>query len=349
MKAIALWILSALLQLVLIAGASAQEAIPQEAQDHVTKAISVIENAKQPSDYGEAVKAFEAAIRIVPNWPDVHYNLARVLAEMNKPVRSVKEYRRYLELSPDAKDKEKVDDAIQRLQEMKAIQRKIGMGWLSFGEMPDGIYVLHVLPGSTVQIASISSVRGPPVGKASLQRGDKITAVNGKPVGGVPLVDFFKILDEGLGAPTSDLMRLGARGGGKLNPREWVTFSMIRGGTELQLTVRKNVFLVKSYEIEDDEFDGEVLQSSAPVFVTFWVNWCPPCQKTTPIVEELSQKYGDKVRFVTISTDENRIHAGKLGVKGIPTMILFRDGKPVERLMGMQSREKIEELIKMGL
>jgi thioredoxin 1 len=336
MKPFALWPLSILLPLVLIAGASAQGAIPQEAQDQVKKAVSVIESAKQPSDYAEAVKAFEAAIRVAPNWPDVHYNLARVLAEINKPVRAVKEYRRYLELSPNAEDKGKIDGAIKGLQEMKATQKKIGMSWISFGEMPDGIYVLHVFPGS-------------PVEKGSLQRGDKITAVNGKPVGGVSLVDFFRILEEGLSAQTSATMRMSARGGTPIDPRDWVAFSMIRAGKELWLTVRKNVFSAKSYEIEDDEFEGEVLQSSAPIFVTFWAKWCPPCQKTTPIVEGLSQKYGDKVRFVTINMEENRAYADKLEVKGIPTMILFRDGKPLERLMGMQSTEKIEGLIKMGL
>lgn len=336
MKRFAWWSLLNLLPLVLAAGVCAQAAIPQEAQDQAAKAVAVIQNAKQPSDYAEAVKAFDAAIRSAPDWPDVHYNLARVLTETNKPVRAIKEYRRYLELSPNAGDRGKVEETIGRLQKMKAAQRKIGMAWISFGEMPDGIYILHVFPGS-------------PVEKGSLRRGDKITAVNGKPVGGISLADFFAILEEGLSAQTPATMRLSARGGAKLDPRDWVAFSLIRGREEVSLTVRKSAFVSKSYEIEDEEFPGEVLQASAPVFVTFWAKWCPPCQQTTPVIEGLSQKYGDKVRFVMISVEDNRATAETLGVKGIPTMILFRDGKPVERLVGLQPAEKIEGLVRMGL
>jgi len=98
-------------------------------------------------------------------------------------------------------------------------------------------------------------------------------------------------------------------------------------------------------EVEDNSFDTEVLQSDKPVLVDFWAPWCGPCKAIGPVVEELSETFGDKVKFAKCNVDNNPVTPGKYGIKAIPTLIFFKDGDVVEQITGMVAKSKLEDAL----
>ncbi len=98
-------------------------------------------------------------------------------------------------------------------------------------------------------------------------------------------------------------------------------------------------------EIEDNSFDTEVLQSDKPVLVDFWAPWCGPCKAIGPMVEELSETFGDKVKFAKCNVDNNPVTPSKYGIKAIPTLIFFKDGNVVEQITGMVAKSKLEDAL----
>ncbi|HLD21616.1 MAG TPA: thioredoxin [Patescibacteria group bacterium] len=104
-------------------------------------------------------------------------------------------------------------------------------------------------------------------------------------------------------------------------------------------------------EITDAQFEQEVLKSSIPVLVDFWAPWCGPCRILGPIVEELvAENAGKPIKIAKMNIDENTTAASQYNVMSIPTMMFFKDGKPVEQLVGVQDKTtlqaKIDELTK---
>jgi thioredoxin 1 len=99
-------------------------------------------------------------------------------------------------------------------------------------------------------------------------------------------------------------------------------------------------------EINNENFDKEVLNSTIPVIADFWAPWCGPCQRLAPILEEVAKKYSTQIKFVKINTDENPELASKFSITGIPTLIFFKDGKEVKRSVGVISQKDLEGKIK---
>jgi len=99
-------------------------------------------------------------------------------------------------------------------------------------------------------------------------------------------------------------------------------------------------------QVSDGEFQDEVLQSGVPVLVDFWAPWCGPCLMVGPIVEELAKEYADKVKFCKMNVDDNPMTPGDLGIHAIPTLILFKDGREADRIVGAVPRARLEEAIK---
>jgi thioredoxin 1 len=99
-------------------------------------------------------------------------------------------------------------------------------------------------------------------------------------------------------------------------------------------------------ELEDDQFEAKVLKSEKPVMVDFWAPWCGPCKAITPTVETLAAVYGDKITFAKLNVDDNPLTPSKFGIQAIPTLIFFKNGSPVEQIVGMVAKEKLEESIK---
>ena len=98
-------------------------------------------------------------------------------------------------------------------------------------------------------------------------------------------------------------------------------------------------------EIDDGNFESEVLQSELPVLVDFWAPWCGPCKAIGPILDDLAKTYGDKVKFTKCNVDDNPVTPGKFGIKAIPTLIFFKDGEVSDQITGMVAKSKLEEAL----
>jgi thioredoxin 1 len=98
-------------------------------------------------------------------------------------------------------------------------------------------------------------------------------------------------------------------------------------------------------DVTDSSFEKEVLGSDKPVLVDFWAEWCAPCRMLAPTVLAVAEHYGENASVVKLNVDDNPSTAQRYGIKGIPTLILFRDGKEVERVVGATSKESISRMV----
>lgn len=103
---------------------------------------------------------------------------------------------------------------------------------------------------------------------------------------------------------------------------------------------------MSAVHFSDGDFEEKVVKSKLPVLVDFFAEWCGPCKMAAPVVDELAGEYKDKVVVGKIDVDQNQAAAGKYGVMSIPTMIMFKDGKEVDRKTGFAGKAGYEEMIK---
>ena len=105
----------------------------------------------------------------------------------------------------------------------------------------------------------------------------------------------------------------------------------------------------KITHVSDDSFESDVLKASGPVLVDFWAPWCGPCKQIAPILDEIAEEMSDKITIAKINIDDNPNTPGKYGVRGIPTLMLFRDGNVQGTKVGAISKGKLVEMIEEHL
>jgi thioredoxin 1 len=101
----------------------------------------------------------------------------------------------------------------------------------------------------------------------------------------------------------------------------------------------------KLAEVGDQNFEAEVLKSPVPVLVDFWAAWCAPCLMIAPVVEAIAEKYDGKAKFFRLNVDENTNIAVKYNIRGIPTLLLFKDGAVQEQIVGNTNKGTISKMI----
>ncbi len=97
--------------------------------------------------------------------------------------------------------------------------------------------------------------------------------------------------------------------------------------------------------VSDDSFDSDVINSSTPVLVDYWAEWCDPCKQIAPALEEISGEMGERVTIAKLNIDDNPVTPTKFGVRGIPTLMLFKDGQVAATKVGALPKGKLQEWI----
>ena len=99
----------------------------------------------------------------------------------------------------------------------------------------------------------------------------------------------------------------------------------------------------KPLQVSDAQFDSEVLKSDVPVLVDFWAPWCGPCRMIAPVLEEIADDYEGKVVIAKVNTEQDQENALRYGVQGIPTMVLFKDGVEIDRVVGALPKASLQQ------
>ena len=98
-------------------------------------------------------------------------------------------------------------------------------------------------------------------------------------------------------------------------------------------------------KVDQNSFQKVVLESQKPVLVDFWAPWCGPCRAVAPVVDELAKEYKDKVEFAKLNVDEAPFIASKYSIMSIPTIMIFKDGKPLEHVIGFKPKDQLQKLL----
>ena len=107
--------------------------------------------------------------------------------------------------------------------------------------------------------------------------------------------------------------------------------------------------MARPQDVTDADFEQEVLQADLPVMVDFWAEWCSPCKMVSPLVEELAEEYDGRVKFAKLDTEENVDTPARLGVRGLPTLMVFKGGEQVDQIVGFRPKGDLKRILDKAL
>jgi len=107
--------------------------------------------------------------------------------------------------------------------------------------------------------------------------------------------------------------------------------------------------MTQPIDVNDSQFDQVVLKSAAPVLVDFWATWCRPCTMIAPILDELAEEYSGRITFTRMDVDQNQKTAAQYQIMSIPTLLLFKDGKPIDHIVGLRPKEELKRNLDAAL
>ena len=102
-------------------------------------------------------------------------------------------------------------------------------------------------------------------------------------------------------------------------------------------------------DVNEDTFEQEVIKADTPVLVDFWADWCAPCKMIAPVVEELAEELDGKVKFTKVDVDSNPGTALSYDIRGIPTLLIFKDGKPFDKMVGVQRKSELKRRLEEAM
>ncbi len=97
--------------------------------------------------------------------------------------------------------------------------------------------------------------------------------------------------------------------------------------------------------LKEADFEKEVVNSSLPVLLDFWAEWCPPCRMIAPLLEQLADEYKDKAKIMKVNVDDEPDLATRFGITNIPTLLFFKNGSPYEKIVGAVPKQKIKDIL----
>ncbi len=107
--------------------------------------------------------------------------------------------------------------------------------------------------------------------------------------------------------------------------------------------------MAQPIDVNDSQFEQAVLKSATPVLVDFWATWCRPCTMIAPILDELAEEYSGRITFARLVIDQNQKTAAQYQVMSIPTLLLFKDGKPIVNIVGLRPKEELKKNLDAAL
>ena len=107
--------------------------------------------------------------------------------------------------------------------------------------------------------------------------------------------------------------------------------------------------MTQPIEVDDNQFEQVVLKSATPVLVDFWATWCRPWTMIAPILDELAEEYSGRITFTRLDVDQNQKTATQYQIMSIPTLLLFKDGKPIDHIVGLRPKEELKRNLDAAL